>query len=131
MPHSELFPSSSGDKHLEEQCRLFVGALAAGAAPPRLEDYLQGRGAARQDALFEKLLALELHGRIECGELPSVADYHERFPEQRELVEQLLGQASRASREGEPEATILNVPGEPAASAAGYEFTRQLTQPVR
>src|SRR4051794_20370441 len=108
MPQSESLPSSSGDEHLDEQCRQFAGALATGAAAPRLEDYLQGPGSTQQAALFQKLFSLELQWRIERGELPSAADYDGRFPDHRDLIERLLGQVSRVAKEGELEATIFS-----------------------
>jgi eukaryotic-like serine/threonine-protein kinase len=60
-------------------CDRFEAAWA-GAARPRIEDFLEGLGDAEAGTAFRELLALELALRRAGGEEPSPADYRSRFP---------------------------------------------------
>src|SRR5437660_1522358 len=96
MSQLESLTSPGGDRRLEELCRLFGQALAAGSPPPRLEDYLDStRGSGQssgQTLLLERLLALELYWRRQQGQLPVVTEYLGRFPGHAHAIERVFRQ---------------------------------------
>lgn len=74
---------------LDRLCDLFEGAWRAGRRPC-LEDLLEGAAEPLRTALLRELLALELTYRFRVGEIPAVAEYLARFPEQAHLIQEVF-----------------------------------------
>jgi WD40 repeat protein/serine/threonine protein kinase len=76
-------------RRVEEVCRRFEAAWQSGTRP-RLEDYLAGAAESDQAVLLAELLRLDVHYRIQAGEVCFSGDYEERFPGRRPFVHELL-----------------------------------------
>jgi eukaryotic-like serine/threonine-protein kinase len=78
------------DREIDRTCDRFEAAWRAGLRP-RIEDYLADAAAPRRIALLRELLTLELELRQRAGEQPRVAEYRQRFPDDRKTVEAVFG----------------------------------------
>jgi hypothetical protein len=97
-PPSRDSPSSSLLQRVDEICDRFEDAWKAGQRP-RIEDYLSDMPEPERSALLRELIALDIAYRRQAEETPELEYYHNRFPEQVELVEAALKRGSKnASR---------------------------------
>jgi hypothetical protein len=92
-------------------CDHFETAWKAGQRP-RIEAYLDEVPKPERTTLLQELLALELELRVRSGETPLRHEYHERFPEQLDVIDTLfkeltkrgmLGNAREAPDESKPD----------------------------
>jgi serine/threonine protein kinase len=84
-------------------------AAAAGAARPRLEDYVAEVAEELRPALLRELIPLEIEYRRDQGEEPSAGEYQRRFPTLDPAW--LLRQVTRGARSAE-----ASMPNEPPAT---------------
>jgi len=102
---------------IDRACARFEDAWRLGQAL-RIETILDEFGGDRT-LLLAELLALELELRQSAGERPTIGSYHERFPDQGDLVERAFGDFTRF------EAGRIASIGEPSILARGLEPTRR------
>jgi serine/threonine-protein kinase len=102
---------------IDRACARFEDAWRLGQAL-RIETILDEFGGDRT-LLLAELLALELELRQSAGERPAIGSYHERFPDQGDLVERAFGDFTRF------EAGRIASIGEPSILARGLEPTRR------
>jgi ABC-type amino acid transport substrate-binding protein/tRNA A-37 threonylcarbamoyl transferase component Bud32 len=69
-------------RQVDAACSWFEAAWQAAAAgqAPRLEDFLGDAPGPAREALLRELIPLDIHYRCRQGDVPSPADYGERFP---------------------------------------------------
>jgi serine/threonine protein kinase len=80
-------------RHVDRISDLFEAELRLDKRP-RIEDYLRDTSGEERLALLRELLQVEIDYRLELRETPRMPDYLSRFPEQEELLAQVLGGVS-------------------------------------
>ncbi len=95
---------------------------------PRAEDFLAGFAGIERVALLRELLALEIDYRRRRGPPPGVDEYAARFPDDREVVAQVLGPSTQEQTPPKaPSAATLSPPLESfSASEASFGQYRLL-----
>src|SRR5271157_4946168 len=78
---------------LDQVCDRFEAACLANERP-RIEDYLINEPDPEWVLLLSRLLRLELAYRTGRGELPTLNEYVERFPEHTVLITSVIGEAN-------------------------------------
>src|SRR5207249_7711902 len=98
---------STRDPHLDKVCVRFQAALRA-EAQPRIEDYLASVAEGERAVLLRRLLVLEFAYHSQRGTTLILDAYHERFPEQRELINAAFREATAAGcQEGKADSVRL------------------------
>jgi len=82
--------SATQAEELDRACDRFEAAWRLGQRP-RIEDHLGGAAGPLRRALLVEMIAVELDRRRRLGEVPSPAEYHERFPAHAEAVVAAFG----------------------------------------
>ena len=98
---------------VDAACVRFEAEWRAGASP-RIESFLGVATGRTRSLLLLELLALELELRRESGEEPTAGDYHDRFPDDLNFVEEAF---SELRRKGEPARSAS-----PSGSDSDYEL---------
>lgn len=83
---------------IHQLCERFEAGWRSGERP-RAEDYLAESPGPPPPKLVEELLALEIELRRDRGERPVAFEYHQRFPERREIIVGLFADASPSERD--------------------------------
>ncbi len=91
MPDDGVTIEASVLSRIVAVCDRYKTDCQAGRAPS-IEAFLDGLTAAERDALFRKLIAIDIELRLARGEQPTTCDYLGRFPDRAELIEQALRQ---------------------------------------
>src|SRR6516225_6406023 len=127
MP-SESLPLSVLQE-IDRVCESFESAWRAGQQP-RLEDFLDATTILERTELFQELLAREVELRRKAGECPEPADYLERFPAHRDVIQTVLQAPGRG---GETEALHLSAtePGPQAIPPDSHGTTAPNTTVTR
>jgi len=76
-------------RRVDRLCDRFEAACQKGRRP-RLERYLAEVPVTAQPELLRELLVLELEYRTKNGESPTLAEYHDRFPDHAELIDAIF-----------------------------------------
>jgi serine/threonine protein kinase/tetratricopeptide (TPR) repeat protein len=114
---------------IDECCDRFEKAWLDGQRP-RLEEFLEQTPGEVRDVFLRELLRLELEYRRKQGQTPTEDEYHERFPEQREVIGDLF-RLEDAAATGELNSTRTH-PNSPQLSpqgpplVPGYEVVEEL-----
>ncbi len=82
-------------------CDRFEAAWKSGSQPNLDDYYTDALPEAVQKELFRHLLGLEIDYRRAAGLEPDWADYYRRYPQHRDLIEQLEAEVGRAPQRGE------------------------------
>jgi serine/threonine protein kinase len=100
QPGGEPAPRpASQAPQIDRLCDRFSEAWRAGQHP-RIEEYLRQLPSRSHDPLLEELLKEEIYQRQNIGDSPEPAEYHERFPHHRPLVDRAFAFYQVASRGG-------------------------------
>ena len=75
----------TGLLELDGACDRFEAMIRAGGTP-ELASFLAAAPESVRPQLFRELLILELGSRLDRGECPDAADYHERFPDRADAI---------------------------------------------
>ncbi len=97
---------------IDEVCTVFEEQWLGGGRP-LIEDLLGDSTGLERTAIFSELLAVEIELRLAAGELPSRAEYAQRFPTHSHFVDFVFPEAEERARGYSPQ---------PAASAATSEL---------
>ena len=76
----------TNDADIDRVCDRFESEWKAGARP-QIEAYLRQATEAQRGGLMRELTGLEVEYRLRAGERPLVAEYLQRFPDQRDVVQ--------------------------------------------
>ncbi len=79
----------TGLLELDRTCDQFEAVLRAGGAPEMAAFLADAPGPVRP-RLFRELLILELESHLDRGERPDAVNYHRRFPEHRDAVDEVF-----------------------------------------
>ena len=83
---------------VEDICTVFERKWRDGKRPV-IEDLLTGSSGLERAVLLRELLAVELENRLLAGDWPKPADYVQRFPAHRPIIDLALREADAAERE--------------------------------
>ena len=88
-------------RRIDGVCLEFEAAWKSGQRP-QIEQYLSAIPAEERTGLFRELLFLDLEYRNRAGEQPAAEEYHRRFPEQAELIEEVFRNSSESCGAARP-----------------------------
>jgi hypothetical protein len=136
-------PTNSGDSSLplsllgrvDQAGDRFEDAWAAGQRPP-IEAYLADTPEPERSVLLHELLVVELGYRRRGGEMPTPAEYSDRFPEHTAVIRNVFGEADTPVRHAKPqgisptdtlrEPTLPGTAAAPPPTIPGYEVLNEL-----
>ena len=122
-PPGEPALSPDASRSIAVACSQFEKAWRAGRRPA-IWDFLQQQPTPLRSHLLAELLQRELAYRAAAGEQPTLGEYQQRFPEQREVVAQAF-QSTAASRSPLPETRTVS-PDAPAVTVTLEQFLAHL-----
>ena len=90
MPADKQLTSAEIDALCDSFEQLCKSALGKEGAFPRIEDYLDNLAGDDRETVLRELLIIDHHYRSRTAEVPSSTEYHHRFAEHSQIVNEVL-----------------------------------------